>query len=107
MGRPRKPVLPGQEMEQDLDQTVEQTEAYQNAFDNGSPQTEPVVFDSFAYTVVRVNDMYQFVRIPFNKRTHSVGAPELVAESTDRYEIESKFAVELDYQIFYIEQFEK
>lgn len=62
---------------------------------SSSPQIS-VQLESVAFGVVRNGDVYQLVRIPFNLDTLQAGQGEVIAENTDRWEIQGQFNFEAD-----------
>ena len=63
--------------------------------------------DSVALSVVRINDVYQLIKIPFNKRTLDVGVPEVVLTDTDRFEIQSQFDYHADLEYLLKEELDE
>lgn len=57
---------------------------------------ENPVYDSEAFSVVRINKVYKVIRIPFNKKTLQTGIPEVTYEDTSRWETQAHFGVQTD-----------
>lgn len=62
--------------------------------------TEVPVMNSNAYSVVRTGDLYLGIKIPFNKSTLTMGTPDIIYESTDRWDIQSRILYEMESEIF-------
>lgn len=68
---------------------------------------EPAVYDQEAFSVIRLDDMYKLVKIPFNKNDLRSGQPEVVFQSTDRWEVQSQFDFYSDQSFLLIEEIQK
>lgn len=87
-GRPPKdqPEEIDYEMLNALEETKTQEEMVKDMFQ----------VDSAAYSVVRNGDVFQLVRVGFNRESLTSSTAEVILESTDRWEVQAQFNVYTD-----------